>query len=200
MNLAFSGLPSFRGFADRGVGDQHRATIVMIESAEHLNRAFHSAQLGIPASPPILEAVIPSVLDDSLVDVPGHHVMSLLCKYMPYELAGGESWDDAKPRIVGEVLEHLGRFIDNLDQILVGWQCHTPLDLERDLGMTRGDICHGRMEPDQLFSCRPHPAAAQYAMPVQGLYLCGSGAHPGGGVTGAPGHNAAQRILKDQRR
>ena len=80
---------------------------------------------------------------------------------------------------------------------MVGYQCLTPLDLERMLGMTRGDICHGRLEPDQLFNMRPHPDAAQYATPVKGLYLCGSGAHPGGGVTGAPGHNAARRILKD---
>jgi phytoene dehydrogenase-like protein len=79
-------------------------------------------------------------------------------------------------------------------------QCLTPLDIERTFGMTRGDICHGRLEPDQLFSARPHPEAAQYGTPVRGLYLCGSGTHPGGGVTGAPGHNAARRILRDLKR
>ena len=89
------------------------------------------------------------------------------------------------------------RFIPRLMDITLGLHCLTPLDLERMLGMTRGDICHGRLEPDQLFNMRPHPDAAQYATPVKGLYLCGSGAHPGGGVTGAPGHNAARRILKD---
>jgi phytoene dehydrogenase-like protein len=101
--------------------------------------------------------------------------------------------------VVSAILAHVERFIPNLREILVGFQCHTPLDLERVLGMTRGDICHGRLEPDQLFSMRPHPQAAQYATPVPGLYLCGSGSHPGGGVTGAPGHNAARRILRDRR-
>ena len=95
------------------------------------------------------------------------------------------------------IFSYVERFIPRLRDITVGYQCLTPLDLERMLGMTRGDICHGRLEPDQLFNMRPHPDAAQYATPVTGLYLCGSGAHPGGGVTGAPGHNAARRILKD---
>jgi phytoene dehydrogenase-like protein len=125
--------------------------------------------------------------------------MSLLCKYMPYELAGGEHWDDRKPEVVKAILDHVARHIPNLPDILVASQCLTPLDLERLFGMTSGDICHGRMEPDQLYSARPHPAAAQYATPVKGLYLCGSGSHPGGGVTGAPGHNAARRILRDRR-
>jgi phytoene dehydrogenase-like protein len=125
--------------------------------------------------------------------------MSLLCKYMPYELAGGGSWDERRESVVDMIIEHVTRFVPGLRDILLGVQCYTPLDLERTLGMTRGDICHGRLEPDQLFSMRPHPQAAQYAMPVPGLYLCGSGTHPGGGVTGAPGHNAARRILRDRR-
>ena len=99
--------------------------------------------------------------------------------------------------MVTNILEYLTRFIPNLPDILVAHQCLSPLDIERMFGMTRGDICHGRLEPDQLFSARPHPDAAQYATPVKGLYMCGSGAHPGGGVTGAPGRNAAQRILRD---
>jgi phytoene dehydrogenase-like protein len=125
--------------------------------------------------------------------------MSLLCKYMPYELADGEHWDSKKASVVEDILSYVTTFIPNLPDILVHTQCLTPLDLERLFGMTRGDICHGRMEPDQLYSARPHPEAAQYATPVGGLYLCGSGTHPGGGVTGAPGHNAAKRILRDRR-
>jgi phytoene dehydrogenase-like protein len=166
---------------------------------EHLDQAYGSARAGIPADPPIIEAIIPSATDDSLTDRPGTHVMSLLCKYMPYDLAGGAHWDDSKPAVVERILDHVARFIPNLRDILVHTQCLSPLDLERLFGMTRGDICHGRMEPDQLYSARPHPAAAQYATPVPGLYLCGSGTHPGGGVTGAPGHNAARRILRDRR-
>ena len=124
--------------------------------------------------------------------------MSLLCKYMPYDLAHGRHWDREKESVVQDILDHVEQFIPNLRDILVATQCLTPLDIERTFGMTRGDICHARLEPDQLFSARPHPDAAQYATPVRGLYLCGSGAHPGGGVTGAPGHNAARRILKDR--
>jgi phytoene dehydrogenase-like protein len=197
MNLALSGLPEFAALPGAALGPQHRATVVMIDSAEHLDQAFHSARMGVPASPPIMEAVIPSAVDDSLVDRPGHHVMSLLCKYMPYDLANGESWDAAKPRVVADILSHLARYIPNLPDVLVAHSTHTPLDLERVLGMTRGDICHGRMEPDQLWALRPHPAAAQYRTPIPGLYLCGSGTHPGGGVTGAPGYNAAHCVLRD---
>ncbi|WOJ91924.1 NAD(P)/FAD-dependent oxidoreductase [Congregibacter variabilis] len=198
MNLALSGLPEFAAIPGADIGDPHRSSITFIESAEHLNQAYQSARAGVPAQPPIIEAIIPSTMDQELTDQPGHHVMSLLCKYMPYDLADGASWDEQKPRVIQNILDHVTRFIPNLPDILVATQCLTPLDLERMLGMTRGDICHGRLEPDQLFSMRPHPQAAQYATPVPGLYLCGSGSHPGGGVTGAPGHNAAKRILRDR--
>jgi phytoene dehydrogenase-like protein len=198
MNLALSGVPEFAAIPGGDLGPQHRATVTLIESASHLNEAYHSARAGLPAEPPIIEAIMPSSLDPGLTDQPGHHVMSLLCKYMPYDLADGKDWDREKPAVVDGILTHLERFIPNIREILVAHSCHTPLDLERVLGMTRGDICHGRLEPDQLFSMRPHPQAAQYATPVPGLYLCGSGSHPGGGVTGAPGHNAARRILRDR--
>ncbi|EED31462.1 putative oxidoreductase family protein [gamma proteobacterium NOR5-3] len=198
INLALSGLPEFAAIPGADIGAQHRSSITFIESAEHLNQAYQSARAGIPAQPPIIEAIIPSTIDHELTDQPGHHVMSLLCKYMPYDLADGASWDEQKPSVIQNILDHVTRFIPNLPDILVTNQCLTPLDLERMLGMTRGDICHGRLEPDQLFSMRPHPQAAQYATPVPGLYLCGSGSHPGGGVTGAPGHNAAKRILRDR--
>ncbi len=199
MNLALSGLPEFAALPGAEIGPQHRSSITLIEGPQHLNQAYFSSRSGAPADPPIIEAIIPSSIDHGLTDQPGHHVMSLLCKYMPYELAGGAHWDDRKGAVVDAILRHVTRFIPNLPHILVGHQCLTPLDLERVFGLTRGDICHGRLEPDQLFSMRPHPDAAQYATPVPGLYLCGSGAHPGGGVTGAPGHNAARRILRDRR-
>lgn len=197
MNLALSGLPEFACIPGTEMGVHHRASISIIESKEHLEQAYRSSRAGIPADPPIIEAIIPSATDTSLTDEPGTHVMSLLCKYMPYDLADGKNWDDEKERVVENILKFLTKIIPNLPDILVSWQCLTPLDIERTFGMTRGDICHGRLEPDQMFSVRPHPDAAQYATPVEGLYLCGSGSHPGGGVTGAPGHNAAKRILKD---
>ncbi|MEE4660251.1 MAG: NAD(P)/FAD-dependent oxidoreductase [Halieaceae bacterium] len=199
MNLALKGLPEFAALPGTTAGPQHKASITLIESKDHVEQAYRASRSGQPADPPIIEAIIPSTMDDSLTDTPGTHVMSLLCKYMPYELAGGRHWDDEKPRVIRNILAYVEKFIPNLPEITVGVQCLTPLDIERTFGMTRGDICHGRLEPDQLFSMRPHPQAAQYATPVKGLYLCGSGAHPGGGVTGAPGHNAAKRILKDQR-
>ena len=197
MNLALSGLPEFACLPSKEAGDHHRSTIVLIESKAHVEEAYRSSRAGVPADPPIIEAVIPSTVDDSLTDTPGTHVMSLLCKYMPYSLAEGKHWDDEKEAVTQGIFDYLTRYIPNLPDILVAHQCLTPLDIERMFGMTGGDICHGRMEPDQLFSARPHPDAAQYSTPVNGLYLCGSGAHPGGGVTGAPGHNAAKRILKD---
>lgn len=197
MNLALSGLPEFACLPGQGVGLHHQGSITLINSKDHVEEAYRSSRAGVPADPPIIEAVIPSTLDDSLTDQSGTHVMSLLCKYMPYELAGGKHWDDEKEKVVENILTYLSTIIPNLKDILLAHQCLTPLDIERTFGMTRGDISHARLEPDQLFSARPHPDAAQYATPVKGLYLCGSGAHPGGGVTGAPGRNAATRILKD---
>ena len=199
MNLAFKGLPEFACIDDQGVGEHHRSTITFIESKQHLETVFRSARAGIPADRPIIEAIIPSVLDDTLTDKAGTHVMSLLCKYMPFDLADGRHWDTEKEAVVAKILDYLALYIPNLHDILDSWQCLTPLDIERIFGMTRGDILHGRLEPDQMLSMRPHPEAAQYATPVDGLYLCGSGAHPGGGVSGVPGRNAANRILNDLR-
>ncbi|MEE4173174.1 MAG: NAD(P)/FAD-dependent oxidoreductase [Xanthomonadales bacterium] len=197
LNLALRGLPQFAALPAESIGPQHQASISFIESKDHVEAAYHSARRGVPADPPIIEALIPSTLDDTLTDQPGTHVMSLLCKYMPYDLADGRHWDAEKDAVVGRILGYVEGFMPGIGELIESVQCLTPLDIERRFGMTRGDICHGRLEPDQLFSARPHPDAAQYATPVAGLYLCGSGAHPGGGVTGAPGHNAAVRMLRD---
>ncbi len=197
MNIAMNALPEFAALPGNTIGPQHQASITLIESKGHVEQAYGASRRGEPANPPIIEAIIPSSMDDSLTDKPGTHVMSLLCKYMPYDLANNQHWDERKDSVVTDILAHVAKYIPNLPEITESVQCLTPLDIERLFGMTRGDICHGRLEPDQLFSMRPHPDAAQYATPVKGLYLCGSGAHPGGGVTAAPGHNAAQRILKD---
>lgn len=197
MNLALKGVPDFACLPGDEIGEHHKSSISFIESKGQLDQVYISARSGIPSNPPIIESIIPSASDESLTDEQGTHVMSLLCKYMPYDLADGKNWDDVKEGVIHNILSHLTKYIPNLPDILVAHQCLTPLDLEREFGLPRGDICHGRLEPDQLFSMRPHPDAAQYATPVKGLYLCGSGAHPGGGVTGAPGRNAAKRILKD---
>ena len=159
--------------------------------------ASRRAVAGVSASLPIARPrTMQELVDDSLAP-PGHHVMSVLGKYYPFELAGGRHWDEAGEEAADRLLDYMRGHIANLDQILVARQILTPLDFQRRFGMTRGDICHGRLEPDQLLSMRPHPDAAQYATPIKALYLCGSGAHPGGGVTGAPGHNAARRVIND---
>ena len=198
MNLALRGLPDFSSRPGTQPGPQHRGFIVFIDSIDSVDDAFLSARAGQMPVAPMIEALIPSTTDPTLAQ-PGHHVMSLLCKYFPYELANGGDWDSQREAASELVIAQLRRYIRNLDEILVARQILTPLDIERRFGMTRGDILHGRLEPDQLFSMRPHPQAAQYATPVPGLYLCGSGSHPGGGVTGAPGHNAAKRVLADRR-
>ena len=195
INLALSDLPDFTCIPGTHEQEHHRSSIMLIESKNHVEEAYRSARRGIPADPPIVEALIPSTVDDSLTDVPGTHVMSLLCKYMPYDLAEGKHWDTEKEAVFERIMDYVESVVPNIREITVAHQCLSPLDIERLFGMTRGDICHGRLEPDQLFSARPHPDAAQYATPIEGLFLCGSGAHPGGGVTGAPGRNAAKKIL-----
>ncbi|MEM9623067.1 MAG: NAD(P)/FAD-dependent oxidoreductase, partial [Pseudomonadota bacterium] len=171
INLALKGLPDFACLPGTKLSEHHRSSIMMVESKTHIDEAYYSARAGIPANPPIIEALIPSAMDESLTDEPGTHVMSLLCKYMPYDLQDGVHWDVAKPQVYEQIIDHVETMIPNIRQIMVGHQCLTPLDLERMFGLTRGDICHGKLEPDQLFSARPHPDAAQYATPIKGLFL-----------------------------
>jgi phytoene dehydrogenase-like protein len=125
--------------------------------------------------------------------------MSVLCKYYPFELAGGKRWDDLRQEVADNIIDYLARFMPNIRSLIVGRQVLTPLDLERVFGLTEGDIFHGRHDLDQVFSLRPHPQAARYRTPLKGLYLCGSGSHPGGAVSGAPGHNGAMRVIGDLR-
>jgi phytoene dehydrogenase-like protein len=125
--------------------------------------------------------------------------MALLCKYYPYRLSGGRNWDDLKEKVADDILAAVERHMPNLRKLIVARTVMSPLDIERVFGITEGDIFHGRHDLDQIFSLRPHPKAAQYRTPIERLYLCGSGAHPGGGVSGAPGHNAAKRMIKDLR-
>jgi phytoene dehydrogenase-like protein len=126
--------------------------------------------------------------------------MSILAKYYPYQLADRVSWDDIKEDVADRIIAYMARAMPNLPDLVIGRQMLSPLDLETIYGLTESDIFHGRHDMDQLFSLRPHPKAAQYRTPVQDLYLCGSGAHPGGGVSGAPGYNAARRVIADLKR
>jgi phytoene dehydrogenase-like protein len=142
--------------------------------------------------------VIPSTLDDSLAP-PGAHVASLFCQHFRYALPDGVHWDDAKDAAVACVLDTVEAYAPNFKQAVLALEAYTPLDLERRFGLVGGDIFHGVMSTDQLYWSRPAPRYAQYRGPAPGLYMCASGTHPGGGVSGAPGHNAANAVLDDLR-
>lgn len=199
INLALRALPGF-ALADAYPGQafQHSKIFIFPSMAE-MEQNYHDARAGLLPEKPRLDILIPSSRDDSLT-APGQHVMSVLCKYYPYELADGANWDTVRDQVADEIIAGMARYFPDLPGLIAGRQVLSPLDLERVFGLTRGDIFHGRHELDQIFSQRPHPASAQYRTPLPGLYLCGSGAHPGGAVSGAPGYNCAKRVLRDLRR
>lgn len=198
MNLALSGTPEFARLSGERAATALQSAITLLPDRATMERCYHMARAGAIPPEPYVNIQVASALDPGLAP-PGHHVMALLCKYYPYHLAGGKNWDDIKEQVADGIITAVERHIPNLRRITVARTVMSPVDLERVFGLTEGDIFHGRHDLDQLFSLRPHPAAARYRTPVKGLYLCGSGAHPGGGVSGAPGHNAARRILKDLR-
>jgi phytoene dehydrogenase-like protein len=202
MNLALSGVPDFKALP--GAGPQHRATMHICPSIEYIERAWDDAKYGRPSERPLLEMTMPTMYDPSLAP-PGHHIMGIFIQYAPYTL-NGLKWDDIREPYGDHVLDLIQEYAPNIRSIVVNRQVLSPLDLERRFGITGGNIFHGEMSLDQMFVMRPVAGWARYRMPVGGLYLCGSGAHPGGGVMGAPGYNAAREILKssmvpaDQRR
>ncbi|MFN0044619.1 MAG: phytoene desaturase family protein [Alphaproteobacteria bacterium] len=198
LNLALSGLPRIGADDGREPGARHRTIINLVDSWPAIDRSYREASAGRVADPATVQIVFPSVFDAGLVP-DGRHVASLACKYFPYDLADGKNWDDLRAPTADRILAWVERFIPGLGEKILARQAITPLDMEREYGLTRGDIHHGRIDPDQIWNLRPHADAAQYRTPVAHLYLCGSGTHPGGGVTGVPGHNAARRVLKDLR-
>jgi phytoene dehydrogenase-like protein len=195
VNLALSELPDFTCV---GADQSLLAGLITISpSLMYLERAYDAAKYGRVSDAPYLEVIIPSISDDSLAPR-GAHVMSILAQYAPYHLAEG-SWDDARRKALGDlVVRTLAAHAPNLEETIRHRQVLTPPDLERELGLTEGNIYHGEMTLDQVFFMRPVPGWSSYRSPVQGLYLCSAGTHPGGGVTGNPGHNAAQEILSDR--
>jgi len=203
INLATDGLPQFSAApkASRpadGIGPEHRATIHIGPSIAYIDRAWDDARIGRPSAQPFAELTIPTTYDQSLAP-PGRHVISIFVQYTPYHLAQG-SWDEVKEAYADQVIDAIAGYAPNITQIIRHRQVLSPLDLEREFALSGGDIFHGEMTPDRLFFLRPVPGWARYRTPVAGLYLCGAGAHPGGGVMGAPGHNAAREILHDLRR
>jgi phytoene dehydrogenase-like protein len=194
MNLALSGLPDFRALPGTP-GPQHRATMHICPSMDYVEHAWDDAKYGRPSERPLLEMTVPTMYDSSLAP-PGKHIMGIFLQYAPYTLREG-NWDDLREPFSERVLELIEEYAPNIRSLIIDRQTLTPLDLERRFGLTGGNIFHGEMSLDQMFSMRPVAGWARYRTPIPGLYLCGSGAHPGGGVMGAPGYNAAREILKD---
>jgi phytoene dehydrogenase-like protein len=198
MNVALSGLPSFTALPGSNLADHHTSGIIMAPSLGYMDRAFADARQHGWSREPIIEMLIPSTLDDSLAPK-GAHVASLFCQQVAPELPDGRSWSDHRDEVADLMIDTVDRYAPGFKASVIGRQALSPLDLEQTFGLIGGDIFHGALTLDQLFWARPLLGHADYRSPVAGLYHCGAGAHPGGGVTGAPGHNAARAILTDLR-
>ncbi|MCX6630485.1 MAG: NAD(P)/FAD-dependent oxidoreductase [Candidatus Solibacter sp.] len=199
INLALNGLPEFTAYpggAPSGPGPHHKATMHICPSIEYVERAWDDAKYGRASERPLLELTIPTMYDASLAP-PGKHIMGIFLQYAPYTLREG-TWDELREPFGDRVISLIEEYAPNIRRIIEHRQVLSPLDLERRFGITGGNIFHGEMSLDQMFMMRPVAGWARYRTPVAGLYLCGSGAHPGGGVMGAPGFNCAREMLKQR--
>ena len=201
MNVALSELPDFTCRPGTALQPHHACGIVIGPTLGYLDRAYLDARSDGWSREPVVEMLIPSTLDGTLAPK-GAHVASLFVQHVAPRLPGARSWADPKEKVAfaDRVIATVNRHAPNFAASVLGRQVLSPLDLEQRFGLVDGDIFHGQLGLGQLFSARPALGSANYRLPVQGLYLCGSGAHPGGGVTGLPGHNAAREIIKDFRR
>jgi phytoene dehydrogenase-like protein len=194
MNVALSRLPDFTALP--GPGEHLTAGIIIAPSLDYMDRAWMDARRHGWSREPIVEMLIPSTLDDTLAP-PGMHVASLFCQHVAPVLPDGRSWDNHRDEVADLMIATVDRQAPGFATSVLGRQVLSPLDLERTFGLIGGDIFHGALSANQLFSARPMIGQAGYRGALPGLYLCGAGTHPGGGVTGAPGHNAAQVVLGD---
>ena len=199
MNVALSELPDFTCLPGKALADHHTSGIIIGPSLDYMDRAYLDAKAAGWSKAPIIEMLIPSTLDDTLAP-PGQHVASLFCQHFDPKLPDGSSWDDHREAVADLIIDTVDAWAPNFKASVLGRQINSPLDLERTFGLIGGDIFHGALSLDQIFSARPVLGHGDYRAPVPGLYMCGSGTHPGGGVTGAPGHNAAREILADFKR
>ncbi|MFL5083782.1 MAG: phytoene desaturase family protein [Xanthobacteraceae bacterium] len=199
MNVALSELPDFTALPGRERAEHHTAGIIVAPSLAYMEQAYFDARSTGWSRRPIIELVIPSTLDDTLAP-PGRHVASLFCQHVAPELPDGASWDDRRDAVADLMIATVDAYAPNFKRAVLGRQILTPLDLERTFGLVGGDIFHGALDLGQIFSARPLLGHADYRGPIPGLYMCGAGTHPGGGVTGAPGHNAAREIIGDFKR
>ena len=195
MNVALAELPRFTCHPEPGL--HHSSGIIMAPSLRYMEQAFFDARTCGWSKNPIVEILIPSTVDDSLAPA-GKHVASLFCQHVSPVLPDGKSWDDAREEVADLMIATVNKFAPNFKASVIARQIHSPLDLERKFGLVGGDIFHGALTLNQLFSARPILGYGDYRTPIKNLYQCGSGTHPGGGVTGVPGHNAAREILRDQ--
>ena len=197
VHLALSELPSFKGAGQNG--EHLGGTISISPSLRYLERAFDDAKYGSPSEKPVLDILIPSVADASVAPA-GKHLMSVLVQYVPYHLKEGK-WDAARRDVLGDaVIQTLAEYAPNIASAIRHRHVLSPLDLEETFGLTEGNIYHAELTMDQVFFMRPVPECARYRTPIDGFYLCGAGTHPGGGVNGASGYNAAREILRDSKR
>ncbi|MGD0778940.1 MAG: NAD(P)/FAD-dependent oxidoreductase [Candidatus Solibacter sp.] len=197
INLALNGLPEFTaypGTPSSGPGPHHKATMHICPSIDYVERAWDDAKYGRASERPLLELTIPTMYDPSLAP-PGKHIMGIFLQYAPYTLREG-TWDELREPFGDRVISLIEEYAPNFRHLIEHRQVLSPLDLERRFGITGGNIFHGEMSLDQMFLMRPVAGWARYRTPIAGLYLCGSGAHPGGGVMGAPGFNCAREMLK----
>jgi len=194
FNAALDALPDYTA-SPGAPRPHHNGTVDIIPSMDYVERAYDEAKYGAFSSRPFIEAVFQSAVDPTVAP-PGKHTMTCFVQYAPTELKG-TTWDAFKPKAAETVLDTIEEYAPNIRRVVKHWQIISPTDMERMIGLTGGNIFQGDITPDQIFSFRPMPGWANYRMPVKGLYLCGSATHPGGGVVGAPGYNAAHVILED---
>ena len=197
MNVALSELPRFSCLPTRPAeaGQHHSSGIIMAPTMQYMEQAYFDARTFGWSKNPIVEILIPSTVDDSLAPA-GQHVASLFCQHVAPTLPNGMHWDDKRDEVAELMIDTVNKFAPNFKANVMAKQIHSPLDLERKFGLIGGDIFHGKLSLNQLFSARPILGFGNYRTPIKGLFQCGAGTHPGGGVTGIPGHNAAVEILK----
>ena len=196
MNVALSELPDFTALPGKQVAEHHQCGIVIAPTLDYMDQAYVDAKQHGWSKQPIVEMLIPSTLDDSLAPA-GQHVASLFCQQFSPTLPNGQSWHDAREAAAETIIDTITAHAPNFRDAIVGKVMLSPLDLEEKLGLIGGDIMHGVMTLDQMWAARPLMNHGDYRGPLKGLYMCGAGSHPGGGVTGLPGRNAAREVLKD---
>jgi phytoene dehydrogenase-like protein len=195
INLALAEPPCFTCAPSDGIAPHHHGTMHIAPTLDYIERAYDDAKYGRPSREPVLEITMPTSVDETIAPE-GRHVLSMFVQYAPYKLAEG-GWDDIKESFADRCIEILARYAPNVPGAILHRQVVSPLDLERTFRLTGGNIMQGAMTADRLYSFRPVPGWADHRTPVKGLYLCGAASHPGGGVIGACGRNAATEILRD---